>query len=165
MTPDQRRVAETLVAGPRKGVVGPFVPLLYAPNLLQLVEPLGAELRFRGALDRRVHELVVCLIAAVTTNTFEWDVHSKAALELGVREDQIATLRQGLVPSDLDVDEATALDFAAQLLASNNVEDDVFAAAVRLFGSSGVVELTTVVGYFVMVCWLINVAQPTVRWR
>lgn len=164
MTNDQRRVADELTKGPRKGVVGPFVPLLYAPQLLEVVEPLGSELRFRGELGRRVHELSVCFIAATTKNAFEWDIHSQLALTLGVTADQIEALRHGLLPTDLPEDELAALHFVDQLLASNDVDDEVYAKALEFLGAAGVVELTTVVGYFILVCWLINVARSSSTW-
>lgn|GEM_PF-4699058 len=114
MTDEQRRLATELIEGPRKGVVGPFVPLLYAPHLFQVVEPLGSELRFRGELDRRVHELVVCLVAATTKNQFEWDIHSRSARELGVSERQLESLRHGSAPPDLASHEHAALAYCAQ---------------------------------------------------
>jgi 4-carboxymuconolactone decarboxylase len=40
----------------------------------------------------------------------------------------------------------------------NEVSDQVFEEAIRYFGQPGVVELTAIVGYFIMVCWFLNVA-------
>jgi 4-carboxymuconolactone decarboxylase len=157
--PDQRRVAESLKNGPRKGVVGPFIPLLYAPSISERIEPLGSELRFFGTVDRRVHELVVCFVAAATRNEFEWAVHVPVALSLGVSAAQIDALRRSVTPENLTDDEATALEFALSLLERNEVSDQVFDRAKASFSESGVVELTAVVGYFVMVCWLLNVAR------
>ncbi len=155
---DQRRVSETLKSGPRRGVVGPFIPLLYAPNLCERIEALGSELRFFGTIDRRVHELVVCYVAAATHNQYEWAVHVPVALSLGVCEEQIESLRtnQGLV--ELSPVEASAVDFASSLLEHHDVSDHVYDQALIQFGQNGVVELTTIVSYFVMVSWLMNVA-------
>ena len=155
---DQRRVAEALKNGPRKGVVGPFIPLLYAPNISERIEPLGSELRFFGTIDRRVHELVVCLVAATTHNEFEWAVHVPAAISLGVSEQQIESMRNGFTPLHLSDEEAIAFEFASSLMEHNEVSDQVFEEAIRYFGQPGVVELTAIVGYFIMVCWFLNVA-------
>lgn len=164
MSEHQRRLANGLINGPRKGVAGPFVPLLYTPRILEVVEPLGSELRFRGELDRRVHELVVCFVAARTKNKFEWDVHSQSARDLGIAAQQIEALHDEIAPSDLLPQEDAALQFVQQLLTSNRVDDDVFSKAVEFFGSSGVVELTAVTGYFTMACWLINITESTSAW-
>jgi 4-carboxymuconolactone decarboxylase len=165
MSEHQRRLATGLINGPRKGVVGPFIPLLYTPQLLEVIEPLGSELRFRGELDRRVHELVVCLVAATAKNQFEWDVHSQSARDLGVAANQLEALHERFMPSDVHPQETAALEFVQQLLTSSYVDDDVFSRAVEFLGSSGVVELTAVAGYFTMVCWLINVTQSTPTWK
>ncbi|MGA2433518.1 MAG: carboxymuconolactone decarboxylase family protein [Acidimicrobiales bacterium] len=158
LDPDQRRVAEALKNGPRKGVVGPFIPLLYAPNISERIEPLGSELRFFGTIDRRVHELIVCFIAARTSNQFEWAVHAPVALSLGASEQQINALRNGQTPEDLTEQESVALRFVSSLIERNEVSDQDFDEATTHFGKPGVVELTAIVGYFVMVCWLLNVA-------
>ena len=63
MTPAQREAAQALIAGPRKGVYGPFLPLLRSPALLDRVARTGEYLRFESALDARVRELVTCAVA------------------------------------------------------------------------------------------------------
>jgi 4-carboxymuconolactone decarboxylase len=37
--------------------------------------------------------------------------------------------------------------------------DPTYAAALQAFGEQGLVELSTLIGYFAMVCWLMNVAR------
>ena|SRR5687767_6452823 len=71
MNAAQRAAAQALIDGPRKGVYGPFVPLLRVPKLLNPVAQLGQVLRFEGALPARVRELVTCLVAATVGNQFE----------------------------------------------------------------------------------------------
>jgi 4-carboxymuconolactone decarboxylase len=50
---DQRAAADELIAGPRKAVKGPFIPLLRSPALLQRVGRLGEYLRFDSVLPAR----------------------------------------------------------------------------------------------------------------
>ena len=48
------------------------------------------------------------------------------------------------------------------MLRQHGCSDATYAAAVKTFGEQGVVELVSLVGYFVMVCWVMNVARtPT----
>ena len=42
---------------------------------------------------------------------------------------------------------------------NHGVSDPTWQAGVAAFGEQGVVELTTLVGYFVMVSWLMNAAR------
>jgi 4-carboxymuconolactone decarboxylase len=159
MTAQQREAADALIAGPRKGVYGPFLPLLRSPQLLERVARVGEYLRFDGVLDARIRELATCVAARHVTNQFEWLMHAPLALKAGVSDATIEALRAGRRPRAVPSDEEIALDFAAELLHTHGVSDVTYAAAVGQFGEQGVVELTTLVGYFVMVSWLMNVAH------
>jgi 4-carboxymuconolactone decarboxylase len=159
MSAEQRAAADALIAGPRKGVYGPFLPLLRTPSLLERVAALGEQLRFHGSLETRVRELVTCAAARHTTNQFEWLMHAPLAIKAGVAEATIETLHAGARPKQLPADEEAALDFARELLQSHGVSDGTYDSALAQFGEAGVVELATLVGYFVMVCWVMNVAH------
>jgi len=159
LTDAQRAAAEALIAGPRKGVFGPFVPLLRHPALLERVGAVGEQLRFGGMLDARVRELVTCAVSRHASNQFEWLMHAPLAVKAGVAPQAIESLRQGARPRRLAADEETALDFATELMATHGVSDATWRASVERFGETGVVELTTLVGYFLMVCWVMNVAR------
>ena len=159
----QRAAARTLTEGPRKGVFGPFVPLLRCPGLLDRVAALGEQLRFESSLDARIRELVTCAVSRHASNQFEWLMHAPLARQAGVAEDTLASLRAGARPRDLTDDEAVALDLATELLASQGVTDRTYEAALSRWGERGVVELVTLVGYFAMACWVMNVARTPGR--
>src|SRR5690349_6504842 len=71
----QREAAQALIEGPRKGVYGPFLPLLRSPALLDRVAKLGEYLRFDSVLDARIRELAICVAARHVSNQFEWVMH------------------------------------------------------------------------------------------
>jgi hypothetical protein len=52
MTEAQRAAADELIAGPRKGVKGPFVPLLRSPELMARLQKVGEYLRFAAPCRR-----------------------------------------------------------------------------------------------------------------
>ena len=159
MTPAQRDAAQALVNGPRKGVYGPFVPLLRSPVLLDRIARTGEYLRFDGVLDARVRELVTCTVARHVSNQFEWVMHARLALQAGVRKETIEALRTGARPKQLEAAEEAALDFTRELLHTHGVSDAAYGAALEAFGEQGVVELASLIGYFTMVSWLMNVAR------
>ena len=159
MTPAQREAAQALIDGPRKGVYGPFLPLLRSPALLERVARMGEYLRFESILDARVRELVTCAAARHVSNQFEWVMHAPLAVKAGVSEAAIEALRTGARPKQLPPDEEAALDFAHELLRTHGVSDATYAAALQSFGEQGLVELASLVGYFVMVSWVMNVAR------
>src|SRR4051794_37595784 len=67
-----RAAAQALIDGPRRGVYGPFLPLLRSPALLDRVASLGEYLRFHSVLDARIRELATCIAARHVSNQFEW---------------------------------------------------------------------------------------------
>ena len=160
LTPEQKAAAQALIDGPRKGVYGPFLPLMRSPVLLDRVARVGEYLRFESVLDARIRELVTAAAARHVGNQFEWHMHAPLAVKAGVDAGAIDALRQGARPaSGLKDDEALALDFALELLRTNGSSEPTYERAVRSFGENGVVELTALIGYFVMVNWLMNVAH------
>lgn len=163
LTEEQRAAAQALIDGPRKGVYGPFVPLLRAPALLDRVAQLGEALRFNGTLEARIRELVIATAAAEVGNQFEWVMHEPLARAAGVSAEALEAIRVGARPEDLQGDEQVAFDFTAELLRRNGVCDATYARAVEKFGEAGVVELSTLIGYFVMVSWVMNVGRTPSR--
>ena len=159
LDPAQRAAADELIAGPRKGVKGPFIPLLRSPELLARVQKVGEYLRFNSALSTRVSEFATLVVARHCTQQFEWHVHVPLALKAGTSPEAIAALREGRRPEGMDADEACVHDFARELLETHRVGDATYAAALQRFGERGVVDLTGLIGYFVMVSMVLNVAH------
>jgi 4-carboxymuconolactone decarboxylase len=155
----QRAAAQALIDGPRKGVYGPFLPLLRSPALLERVATLGEYLRFHSVLDARIREFATCVAARHVSNQFEWVMHAPLAVKAGVSREAIDALRQGATPRGLAADEQDAFDFAQEVLNRNGVCDATYQSACARFGEQGVVELTTLLGYFAMVSWLMNMAR------
>jgi 4-carboxymuconolactone decarboxylase len=155
----QRAVVKALMEGPRKGVYGPFVPLLRSPDLLDRVAKVGEYLRFESALNARVRELTTCFTARHVTNQFEWLMHAPLAIQAGVAQEALDAIYEGARPLRIRPDEEIGIDFARELLMSHGVSDLTYQAATDEFGEKGVVELTMLVGYFAMISWVMNVAR------
>ena len=81
------------------------------------------------------------------------------AVKAGIPDDAIAALAAGRRPRGLDAGAAVAAEFAFELMARQGVGDVTYAEAVACFGEAGTVELTALIGYFTMVCWVMNVAR------
>ena len=159
MTEAQRAAADELIAGPRKGVKGPFIPLLRSPELMARLQKVGEYLRFDSVLPPRLSEFATLVVARHWTQQFEWFVHVPLALKAGVTQDTIDALRDGRRPASLDADEACVHDLAGELLRHHGVSDATYAAAVERFGEQGVVDLVALIGYFALVSMVLNVAH------
>jgi 4-carboxymuconolactone decarboxylase len=155
----QRAAADELIAGPRKGVKGPFIPLLRSPELLARVQKVGEYLRFQSALSPRVSEFATLIVSRAWTQHFEWHVHAPLALKAGTSAAAIDALREGRRPSDMSDEEACVHDYASELLQHHGVSDATWQAALARFGERGVMDLTGLIGYFSMISMVLNVAH------
>ena len=57
------------------------------------------------------------------------------------------------------IDGLQRISVAMELMRRNGVCDETYAETTAVFGESGTVELAALTGYFVMVCWIMNVAR------
>lgn len=155
----QRAAADELVAGPRKGVKGPFIPLLRSPQLLARLQKVGEYLRFESALPRRVNELVTLVVARAWTQQFEWAAHVPLAAAAGTAARTVEALGDGRRPAGMSPEEELAYDFTTELQRSAGVSDATYRACVEAFGERGVVDLVGLIGYFTTISMMLNVAH------
>jgi 4-carboxymuconolactone decarboxylase len=156
----QREAAEMLINGPRGGVYGPFRPLLHCPPLLHAIARLGETLRYEGTLDAALREWTICVVARETSNVFEWDMHLPLATKAGVSVAALAALDAGQPsPGDLRSDLALARTLVRELVIGHRLSDRTYVDAAAQWGEPLFVELLSLVGYFAMVCWMMNVAR------
>ncbi len=160
MNDAQRAAAQALIDGPRKGVKGPFIPLLRSPVLMERLARVGEYLRFESALPTRINEFVTAVVARHIGNQFEWAIHQPLALAAGVDARALEDVAAGsLCPRKLAEDERVAWAFASELLHTHGVSEPTYQDALAQWGEQGVVELTTLIGYFACVSWVMNVAR------
>ena len=159
MTAAQRKATEEMTAGPRKGVKGPFVPLLRSPELMGRLQKVGEYLRFRSSLEQRVSEFIMLVVSREWTQQFEWLVHVPLGRKEGISEDTIAALAEGRRPSAMSEPEQVAYDFCEELLRNKGICDTTYRRAVAAFGESGVIDMIGVAGYFTTVSMVMNVAH------
>jgi len=155
----QRAAADELIAGPRKGVKGPFIPLLRSPRLLAPLQKAGEYLRFDSALSRRVSEFATLVVARQWTQQFEWFTHVPLARQAGTSAETIETLRIGRRPSLMSVEEAFVYDFILELTTHRGVSDATYSECFERFGERGAIDLVGLIGYFALVSMVLNVAH------
>ncbi len=156
MSAEQRRVHDSILARPRGKVGGPFPALLRSPTLADRVQELGAALRFESSLAPDVRELAILCVARHTGSAVEWNAHVAIALRKGVPESAIAAVLHGHDLSDLPASQCAGIAFCRELCASQNISDAVYLSALEQFGETGLVELTTITGYFTLLAMILN---------
>lgn len=78
------------------------------------------------------------------------------ARKAGLSERAISQLSAGEPADDLSDAERIAQKFATQLTASRRIDDDLFASAKEMFGPKGVMDITSLIGAYQVVCGTLN---------
>lgn len=156
MTPEQKAMTDHVLAGERHNMGGPFNVLLRSPEMGDLAQRFGAELRFHSELPPKLRELAIITTARFWTVQFEWSAHRRAAQQAGLQPSVIEAIASGKRPAGLDPDESAIYNFCSELLTTHQVSDPVFHEAVTRFGERRVVNLIALVGYYQLVAMLLN---------
>lgn len=144
---------------PKGGLRGPFNPWLYAAQVGDPAQALGNAVRFGTRLPGTLRELAILVVAEDWKARYEWFAHARIARKEGLDEAVIEAIRQGRRPEEGTEVEGVVHDFARELLESRSVSDALYARAVEHLGEAGVVELTTTLGYYVLVSMTLNVFE------
>ena len=161
MAPEQKAMYDSVMAGPRHSIEGPFNAWLRSPLLGDRLQRVGEYLRFNTTIPHNLNEFAILITAVEWNSGFEWYAHYPLALKAGLEPGVAADLQEGRRPAGMTDDEALVYDFATQLHRQHQVADAVFAAAVKRFGEQGVTDLVALLGYYGLVSMTLNVAQVT----
>ena len=159
LTPSQKAVADELTAGRRGGVVGPFIPLIRSPELLNRAQRLGEYLRYDSTLAPQISELVILMTARRWTQQFEWHAHYGIALRSGIESVVLEAIAEGRRPTSMSGDQATAYDVVDELFKIGTLTDQTYSAAVATFSDAGLLEIIGLVGYYGFLAMVMNVAR------
>src|ERR1700688_1072982 len=145
-TDAQKKAAEEITSGPRKELVGPFIPLLRSPEFMSRLQRVGEYLRFNTKLGPNISEFIILQIARQWTQQFEWYSHESLALKAGIKEDTIKAIAEGQRPAAMTPDEEMIYDYITELRLHQSVSDPVYAQVVTRFGEKKVI-------YNTIFCW------------
>ncbi|WP_020660798.1 carboxymuconolactone decarboxylase family protein [Amycolatopsis benzoatilytica] len=157
MTPEQERVYREIVGGPRARLVGPLRAALHRPDLADRWQRFGEILRYGTSLPDRLNELAILVVARRWTAQLEWSIHADAALRAGLAPEVVDALRTGEPPVFHDQDSYDVYEFARVLQQTGDVDEEVYRRVWQRWSEVGVVELSSVVGYYTLVAMTLNV--------
>jgi 4-carboxymuconolactone decarboxylase len=159
LTPEQKKVADAIVAGPRGGLRGPFEPWLRSPHLADRAQKLGEYCRFHNSLPKELAELAICLVGRHFKAQYEFYAHARLANEAGLAPAIIEAVRTRATPPFTRDAERIVYDFVTEYLETNRVAAANYKRAIDAFGEQGVVDLVGVCGYYMLVSMTLNVFE------
>jgi len=159
---DAQKKAVAGMQGGSFGVGGPFVALLREPKLAEQAVAMATYFRNESVLGPKLTEFVILLAARDWSQQFEWTAHYSRALKSGLMQETIDAIAQGRLPAGMPEDEAIVYDFWAELNHNKSVSDATYARALKKFGEQGVVSITALNGYYMMLAMVLNVARTPI---
>lgn len=152
-------------------MVGPFNAWVHAPSVGARLTTLGAVLRFRTSIDRRLLELAIITVGACWKAEYEWWAHTQMARDHGVSEAVIDAIGRGEALQFDRRDEHVVHAAAQQLATTGRLEEETYREARDLLGDQGLVELVSLCGYYTLISFTVNAfdvelpAGETPRWK
>jgi len=132
--------------------IGPFNPALLNPQTATKFLELQFAEQLNTSLDERVRQVIVLTVGAIWGADYELYAHAAVARQAGLSESAIRTLVGGGLPGDLIEREQLAQRVARQLCVDHRLDDDLYSEAENVFGTVGLIDMTSLVGVYHGVC-------------
>jgi 4-carboxymuconolactone decarboxylase len=167
LTPEQKSLYDAIRSGPRSKVAnssaakpgplgGPFNVLLRSPGVGDIIQKLGAEIRFKSSIPSQLNEFAICITARHWACQYEWTAHHKLALDAGLDPKIGEDLAQGRRPANMSKDQEIIYNFSKELHETHGVSDANYKAVHDRFGERGVMDLIAVNGYYTLISMVLN---------
>ena len=156
--PEQTAAFDQYVAG--RGSIpetGPLSVMLHVPELIQRGEHLRAYLRGdESSLPANIRELGMLVAAREMDCQFIWNAHAALGRQSGLSDSLVDNLRDKKELSELSPAETAVIAYGQEFFRTHRVSQDTFDQAMAQFGARGLVELTTLMGYYACLAFNIN---------
>ncbi len=160
MTDEQRSVADGIQSGPRgAGLRGPFNALLRSPQLCDVVQRVGAYVRYGSSIPAPLNELAICMAGRKWGAQYEFYAHRRLGIDAGLNPAILDAVALGRRPADMSTDETLVYEFVTELLSTGAVPDSKYNPLLDRFGERGAMDVVGAVGYYSLVSMVLNVAQ------
>ena len=156
--PDQLQAFDEYVA--ERGSIpeaGPLSVMIHVPELVKRGEHLRAYLRGdESSLPANIRELGMLLAAREMDCQFIWNAHAAMGRRSGLSDEIVNNLRDKGELTGLSPAESAVIEYGREFFRTHRVSQANFDNAMEHFGTRGLVELTTLMGYYACLAFNIN---------
>ena len=138
------------------GLQGPSGIWLHSPKMAEVQRDFNRLIRYENGFGRRLTELAILVAARETNHQFEWTVHEPVALTEGLEPNILEIVKYRKPTDGLPLMEKLIIDFGRQLLRESKVDRQLYAAAEKAFGRTGIVNLAGLMAEYVMTGIMLN---------
>lgn|ERR1035437_474869 len=140
-------------------VLNLFKTMAHSPQVGFRFFRLGNAILFKGVVPPNLRELAILRVGHLNRAIYEWTQHVPIALRVGVRQAQIDALQDWEYSIEFNDIEKSILRYTDEETLNIRVKEETFAAVRAILSEEGVVELTTAIGYYGMVCRILETLQ------
>jgi 4-carboxymuconolactone decarboxylase len=138
---------------------GPFSMLLHSPELARRLLPVVTFLRDESIVEVKLRSVAILAAAREREAAYVWAAQVAAARRNGLREELIDLIRAKGNPGKLPADERDVVNYARQLMRTNQVDQATFDALKSRHNAQWLVELTAAMCYYAFVSGFANALE------
>ena len=154
---DLRQIFDEISAGPDAlGTTGPMAMLKYSPEMARRAIPLYQYVRNGSILPLKVRELAMLTAARAADCPYMWNRHAALARKTGLSDELVDALRDRKPLPPTSVEESVVIALGTEFFQTHRISQKTFDAALAQFGPQGLVELTTLMGFYAMLAFNAN---------
>ena len=136
---------------------GPLSVMVHVPELIKRGEHLRAYLRGdESSLPLHIRELGMLVTAREMDCQFIWNAHAAMGRGSGLKDVLVDNLRDKKELTGLAPEESAVVNYGREFFRTHKVAEATFNEAESHFGVRGLVELTTLMGYYSCLAFNIN---------
>lgn len=140
-------------------VINLLKALAHSPKLCRDWNRMGVTLLMKGDLPSRLRELAILRVGSLAKAAYEWTKHVPMALQAGATQEQIDALPDWKGSALFDEKEKAVLAYTDQVACDIHVSEKTFESVAAFLSEKEIVELTATIGYYGMVCRMLNALQ------
>jgi 4-carboxymuconolactone decarboxylase len=144
-----QRIYDAIAGGRPLTRTGPAAVSMYSPKAAAPVHELNQYLR-KTVVGSRFFELSALIAAREMDQQYEWSGHEPAGLKAGLEQSVIDVVKFNRPVTGLSDKDATVILLGRALLREHKVSSELWARTVELFGRQGAIEITLIMGDYVM---------------
>jgi len=153
---DLRNIFDEINAGSGGIGTGPMSVLKHSPEMAKRAIPLFEYVRNESTVPLPIRELAMLTTARAKDCPYIWNRHVTLAREAGVSNDLIDALRDRKPLPPMSELEKAVIDMSMDFFWTNRVSQQVVDVILSHLGAQGLVELTTLMGFYAMLAFNAN---------
>jgi 4-carboxymuconolactone decarboxylase len=143
-------------------LIGPFNTSLLTPAISKAFMQFVLAEHEDTSLSERAREVVILTVGAAWQAPYELYAHCAVGRHVGLTDEQVHTLAEGDLPTDLSDTEEAAHRIARALAVEHRIDDALYREARSVLGTNGIMDAVVLTGIYLTVCAILNAFEiPT----